>query len=259
MSRFIPALQQRVSQAEHLLAALVGRMPAEVEPPAIALADLSLPADLPVTLPSDLVRQRPDILAAEARVHSASAGIGVATAALFPSFTLTGAYGWNNNSTGDLLANSNSYWSTGANLTAPLFQGGTLWFQRKAAIESYQGSLALYRQTVLTAFAQVADTLRALEHDAEALDYQSRALSAAEENARLIQANYQAGVAGYLQVLIANGQYHQAKIGWLQAQAQRLQDTVALFIALGGGWWNAEDSILESLSSRDNRLLRPSK
>ena len=210
------------------------------------MADLTLPGDLPITLPSELVRQRPDILAAEAELHSASADIGVATAALFPSFTLNGTYGLNNNSLNDLFKNNSRFWNLGANLTAPLFHGGTLWFKRKAAIEGYNRSLADYRQTVLGAFAQVADVLQALEHDAETLHSQSQALSAAEEALRLIQANYGAGIVNYLQVLIANDQYHQAKIGYLQAVAQRFQDTVALFVALGGGWWNAEEKILDN-------------
>ncbi|HET6514489.1 MAG TPA: efflux transporter outer membrane subunit, partial [Thermodesulfovibrionales bacterium] len=247
----IPQLKQKLSQAEHLLAALVGRTPAEWAPPRFDLmTDLMLPGDLPVTLPSELVRQRPDILAAEAQLHSASAEIGVATAALFPSFTLNGTYGLNSTSMSDLFKSTSSFWSLGANIAAPLFHGGTLLSQRQAAIEGYNLSLANYRQTVLSAFAQVADTLRALEHDAETLHSQSQALDTAEEALRLIEINYQAGLANYLQVLIANGQYHQAKIGYLQAFAQRFQDTVALFVALGGGWWNADEKALTSHESQ---------
>lgn len=240
----LPPLRQKLTQTEHLLATLVGRAPAEWTPPQMDLADLNLPRDLPVTLPSDLVRQRPDILAAEAQLHNASATIGVATAALYPSVTLDGTYGLNNISVENLFAKSSSFWSLGANVNTPLFHGGTLWFQRKAAVEGFNLSLADYRQTVLNAFGQVADTLRALERDAEALHAQSQALAAAEEALRLIQTNYQAGLVNYLQVLIANGQYYQAKVGDLQALAQRFQDTVALFVALGGGWWNAEGKIL---------------
>jgi NodT family efflux transporter outer membrane factor (OMF) lipoprotein len=185
-----------------------------------------------------LVRQRPDILAAEAQLHSSGAEIGVATAALFPSFTLSGAYGLSNPSFNDLFKNTSSIWSLGSGIATPLFHGGTLWYNRQAAIEGYNQSLANYRQTVLSAFAQVADTLRALEHDAGTVQAQSKALSTAEEALRLVQANYRAGTANYLQVLAADDQYHQAKIGYLQASAQRFQDTVALFVALGGGWWN---------------------
>jgi len=242
----IPLLQQKLSQADHLLAILVGRSPAEWTSPRFDLADLTLPIDLPITLPSELVRQRPDILAAEAQLHSASAEIGVATAALFPSFTLNGTGGLNNTSITSLFTSASSFWSLGANVAAPLFHGGTLLSQRAAAIEGYRESLANYRQSVLSAFAQVADTLRALEHDADALQAQSNAVQTAEEALRLIQANYQAGIANYLQVLIANGQYHQAKIAYFQVLAQRFQDTVALFVALGGGWWNAKGKVLVS-------------
>ncbi|MGE0826192.1 MAG: efflux transporter outer membrane subunit [Candidatus Binatia bacterium] len=232
----LPPLRQKVSQAEHLLATLAGRAPAERPPSPVTLADLVLPSDVPVTLPSELVRQRPDILAAEAQLHSRSAEIGVATAALFPSVLLSGAYGVNNTVLSALFAGTSGFWSVGSNLAAPLFRGGTLWFQRKAAIAGYQQAEATYRETVLSAFAQVADTLRALEHDAETLQAQSQALAAAAGALRLIQANYQAGLANYLQVLAANSQYHQAKLGYVQAVAQRLQDTVALFVAAGGGW-----------------------
>jgi outer membrane protein TolC len=127
---------------------------------------------------------------------------------------------------------------------APIFDGGTLRFRRKAAIEAYAQSEASYRQTVLSAFAQVADTLRGLEHDAEILRAQSEQLAAAEEALRLVQINYQTGIVNYLSVLIADTQYQQAKIGFLQSRAQRLQDTVALFVALGGGWWNTAENIL---------------
>ena len=235
----LPPLRQKLIQANHLLATLAGRTPAEWSAPEIHLADLTLPRNLPITLPSDLVHQRPDILAAEAQLHGASASVGVATAALFPSITLNGSYGQSSTSMDSLFSTSGNFWSLGANVTAPVFHGGTLWFQRKAAIEEYQQSLANYRQTVLSSFAQVADTLRGLENDAETVRAQAEALKAAEEALRLIQANYQAGTVNYLQILIADGQYHQAQIGYLQALAQRLQDTVALFVALGGGWRSA--------------------
>ena len=231
----LPPLKQRASQAGHLLATLAGRTPAEWTPPQLELSEITLPGELPVTLPSELVRQRPDILAAEAQLHSASAQIGVATAALFPSFTLTGSYGQNSTSMNGLFKASGNFWGLGADLTAPLFHGGALWFNREAAREGYRQTLASYRQTVLGAFAQVADTLRALEHDAEALRAQTEAVRTAGEALRLYQANYQAGIVNYLQILVANGQYHQARIGYLQAKAQRLQDSVALLIALGGG------------------------
>ena len=234
----IPGLQQKITQADDLLATLAGKTPAAFEAPALRFEDLMLPGTLPVSVPSALVRQRPDILAAEANLHQASAGIGVATAALLPSVSLNAAYGTNNTATNDLFAENANFWSFGANITQPLFEGGTLWFRRKAAIADFERQAATYKETVLSAFEQVADTLRALEHDAQALDAQNHAVESATEALHLVQANYQAGLADYTSVLIADGQSYQAKIGDLEARAQRYQDTVALFVALGGGWWN---------------------
>ena len=234
----IPQLEQKLDQSEDLLAALAGHPPAEWQAPPVRLADLTLPGALPVSLPSDLVRQRPDILAAEATAHAASANIGVATAALLPSITLNGSYEALTNSTASLFPSNGRAWSVGASATAPLFEGGTLWFKRKAAINQFDQAMALYRQTVLGAFEQVADTLHALDHDAATLVAQDRALAAAAEALHLVQINYDAGTDTYLDVLLADTQFHQAKIADLQAIAVRYQDTVALFAALGGGWWN---------------------
>lgn len=239
----IPQLQQKLSQSEDLLATLVGRAPAEWLPPEIGLSDLKLPDDLPVSLPSELVGQRPDVLMAEATAHAASANIGVATAALLPSVTLSGTYSANGLTTGSLFAKSGRAWSIGADASAPLFQGGTLWYKRKASIDEYRQAAALYRQTVLAAFAQVADTLRALEHDAAALKAEDIALRTAQQALQLVQTNYAAGLDTYLDVLNADAQYHQAQINDLQAVATRYQDTVALYVALGGGWWAAKPSV----------------
>ncbi len=236
----LPPLQQKLSQTEDLQASLAGKLPADWNPPDIKLADLTLPSHIPLSLPSELVRQRPDILSSESQLHSSSANIGVTTAALFPTISLSGSYGYNNQTLANLFLNSSNIWSMAANFAQPIFHGGTLWYGRKAALEAYQSSLANYRQTVLNAFEQVADTLQALDHDAEALAAQQQALSAAEESLKLVTANYQAGLVNYLQVLTANSQYQQAKLGYLQASAQRFQDTVAFFVALGGGWWNAD-------------------
>lgn len=240
----LPPIRQNLNKTQHLLAALVGRTPAEWQPPQVELAEITLPRELPVTLPSELVRQRPDILAAEAQMHTASANIGVATAAMFPSFTLSAGYGQSSTDITKLFATGANYWSAGAALAQPLFRGGTLWFQRKAAIEAYQASLTDYRQVVVSAFQQVADTLRALEHDAETLQAQSAALDAADQALTLLQANYQAGLVNYLQLLTADNQYQQARLGYIAAQALRLQDTAALFVALGGGWWNADTQMV---------------
>lgn len=211
-----------------------------MEPPEITLKDLKLPADLPVSLPSDLVRQRPDILIAEATAHAASANVGIATAALLPGLTLSGSYSANGTQTGTLTAAGGRAWDIGGNLTAPVFEGGTLWYRRKGAIDEYHQAAALYRQVVLGAFGQVADTLRALDHDAAALQAQDEALANAREALHLIETNYEAGLNTYLDVLAADAQYHQAIINELQATAVRYQDTVALYVALGGGWWSQE-------------------
>jgi NodT family efflux transporter outer membrane factor (OMF) lipoprotein len=231
-------LKQKVSQSEHLLGALEGVTPSETVLPDIELGELSLPLALPVSLPSDLVRQRPDILSAEAQMHVASANIGVATAAMFPSFSLSGSYSAAGSSLNNLSAGSSKFWSIGPSATIPLFKGGSLWFGRQAAIDAFQESQANYRQTVLTAFVQVADSLKALEHDAESLQAQVDSQRAAGEALHLVQTNYHAGLVDFLDVLAADVQMHVATVAYLQAVAQRHQDTVALFVALGGGWWN---------------------
>ena len=238
-SATVPPLEQKIDQADHLLAALSGLETVKWQRPSLALSDFQLPEDLPLTLPSQLVRQRPDILMAEADLHAANANIGVATAAMLPNLTLSANYGGNNTAAGDLFAAGSVFWSLGAGLTQPIFHGGTLYFQRKAAVDARDSAVAEYRQTVLQAFQEVADGLRRLSHDADALAAQSEAVETAEKAIHLIQANYQAGIATYLQVLVADGQYLQAKIGYVQAVAQRLQDVIALYVALGGGWWNA--------------------
>lgn len=236
----IPQLQQRLGQTDDLLAILVGHTPAEWIAPRIDFVDLTLPSNLPLSLPSSLTGQRPDILVAEANLHAASANIGVATANMLPSITLSADYGVNNTSLNNLISSNSTFWGLGANITAPIFEGGTLWYKRQAAIDDCQQSAALYRQTVLGAFTQVADTLRALQHDAEILGAQDDAMAAAQQALHLVQANYQAGLANYSDVLIADVQFQQAKIADIQAVAVRYQDTVALFVALGGGWWNAK-------------------
>jgi len=231
----IPQLEQRWSEARDLLAVLLGREPASFEAAPVPLAELVIPQEIPVSLPSDLVRQRPDVLAAEARLHGASADIGVATAAMFPQITLSGSYG--TAGTGALFSGPTAAWYAAAQLVSPVFHAGELWFQRRAAIEAYQASLASYRETVLGGLEQVADSLRALEHDAAQVEAQRRQESAALDSLQLVGVNYRAGLAGYLDVLVANFQANEATIARIEGEARRLQDTVTLFAALGGGWW----------------------
>ncbi len=210
--------------------------------PDIAFDEISLPENLPVSLPSALVRKRPDILSAEANLHAASANVGVATAALFPTITVNAAYGGNNGSFNNLFDRKSEFWSFGADIAQPLFDGGTLWFKRKAAKDEFDAALSDYRQTILSAFQQVADILRALEHDAAILSEDDQALMTAEQALHLVETDYQAGLVNYTQVLIADGQFHQAKIADLQAMAVRYQDTVGLYVALGGGWQDTEQA-----------------
>jgi len=235
----IPPLEDRADEATHLLAALSGFTPSGWLQPDVPISAFQLPQDLPVTVPSLLVRQRPDVLVAEEQLHGANAAIGVATAAMLPNLTLSASYGVSNTSPGDLFAANSPAWSLGAGLTQPVFHGGTLYWQRRAAIDARDAAAAQYRQTVLAAFEQVADTLRGLEHDAEAVASETLAMESGEKAVHLLQADYRAGIATYLQLLVADAQYLQARIGWVEAVAQRLQDTVALYVALGGGWWNA--------------------
>jgi len=234
----LPPLKQKLSQTEHLQASLVGLTPAEWHVPDVKLEDLTLPTNIPVSFPSELVHQRPDILSAEAQLHSDSAKIGVATASLFPTISLSASYGYNNTSLADLFISNGNIWAMAANFAQPMFHGGTLWYNRKAAIQTYEHSLANYRQVVVSSFEQVADSLKALEHDAETQQAQLDSLKASDQSLSLINANYAAGLVNYLQVLTVNSQYLQSKIGSLQILAQRFQDTVALIVALGGGWDN---------------------
>jgi len=233
-------LRQRLDQANHLLAMLEGTTPSAAELPEIDFASLALPRNLPLSLPSELVRQRPDILQAEAQMHAANANVGVVTAAMFPSFSLTGTFGVAGSSLGNLSPANSKFWSIGPSVSLPVFRGGSLWYGHKAAEDLLVASQANYRQTVLTAFQQVADSINALEHDAEGVQATVDARHAAQENLQMLQINLRAGVAAEIDVLVADVQFHQANIAALEANAQRYQDTVALFVALGGGWWNTQ-------------------
>jgi NodT family efflux transporter outer membrane factor (OMF) lipoprotein len=235
----LPPLERDLARTRHQLAVLAGRLPSEAALPVFELETLTLPQELPVSVPSELVRQRPDIRASEALLHQASAQIGVATANLYPKITLSGAFGSDTNQFHNIFAGP-SVWSIGAALLQPLFHGGALEAQRRSAIAAYDAANAQYRDTVLQGFANVADVLRALETDARALSAQAEAESAARQTLDLTTRQFQLGGASYLALLIAQRQYQQARIALALAQATRLADTAALFQALGGGWWNRE-------------------
>jgi NodT family efflux transporter outer membrane factor (OMF) lipoprotein len=237
----LPPLRQQLSVARHALSVLSGRAPGDWMPPDFDLAEFTLPEDLPVSLPSELVRQRPDILAAEAQLHAASAAVCVATAQLYPSIDLTASFEQFATKPSKLFVPASSVFDLAGNLVAPIFHGGTLRAQKKAAVDAFDGAYATYRQTVLTSFGQVADSLQALSHDAELLEAEHRALDSAEANLRLTRTTYSYGNVGILQVLDAQRLAEQARLGYVRAQAQRYLDTVELLTAMGGGWWQSQD------------------
>jgi NodT family efflux transporter outer membrane factor (OMF) lipoprotein len=233
----LPPLEKSLAQSQHALSVLVGHYPSD-RMPTPRLDDITLPGKLPVSLPSTLVRQRPDVRAAEALLHAATASIGVATANLFPQFTISGNYGWLASTPSGLFNQLSNTWSIMGTITQPVFHGGALFAARRQAIAVFQQTCAQYRQVVLQAFQNVADTLRALETDARALNAQKRAENSALANLNLTQKQYRLGGASYLSLLNAQQQYQSIRIAVVQAQATRYSDTAALFQALGGGWWH---------------------
>jgi NodT family efflux transporter outer membrane factor (OMF) lipoprotein len=237
----LPPLLKQSAQQQDLIAALTGRFPAEAPRSRFTLESLTLPTDLPLSLPSVLVTQRPDVRQAQANLHAASAAIGVAEANRLPNFLLTGDAGSSALTIGRVFHSGTGFWDLGAAITAPIFQGGALLHQERAAKAAYQQSAEQYRSTVLTAVQNVADTLAAIEQDAQGLKAAAAAAEAAQRTLELSQRQYRAGYAGYLALLSAEQGYQQARIGLVQAQAARFADTVALYQALGGGWWRRPD------------------
>jgi len=238
----LPPLQKQLEQQRNLIATLTGRFPSEADLRPFSLAALRLPQKLPVSLPSRLVEQRPDIRAAAAQLHQASAQVGVATANLLPQINLTADYGSAALQAASLFTPQAAIWSLGASATQPLFHGGTLIHQKRAAEAAYDAAQAQYRDTVLNAFRNVADALRAIQSDAVALKAQERATRTASESLTISREQFRAGAITYLTLLNAERTYQQAIIGLVQAQAARFADTAALFQALGGGWWNRVDT-----------------
>jgi NodT family efflux transporter outer membrane factor (OMF) lipoprotein len=230
----MPPLRQELSAARHALAVLVGEAPGNWSPPDFDLEDFTPPATLPVSLPSELARRRPDIRAGEAQLHAATAAVGIATANLYPQISLTGSLSQQAITTGTLFDHSATAFSLAGGITAPLFDSGKRRAQRRAAEAAMEASLAKYEQTVLVAFRQVADVLAALEHDAQQTQAQQRALDVAESSLALTRESYSAGNTGVLQILDAERAVLRARIGVARARAQRMQDTAELVVALGG-------------------------
>ena len=236
----LPALENALAQSRHQLAVYAARLPGDAAMPTFDLASLQLPRDLPLSLPSALLRQRPDIRASEALLHEASARVGVATANLYPQITLSGSVGLLSLSLGDLFSGSGLLWSLGAGLAQPIFNGGALQAQQRAAVAAYDQAQAQYQQTVLNAFLNVANVLHALQSDARTLQAQVQAEALARQTLEVVQRQRQLGAVGVLALLEAQRALLQTRIGLAQAQAARYADTAALFQALGGGWWNRD-------------------
>ncbi|HQT25377.1 MAG TPA: efflux transporter outer membrane subunit [Burkholderiales bacterium] len=234
----LPPLEKSLSQVRHQLAVYVGMTPQDAKLPEITLAELNLPKDIPVSLPSKLAEQRPDIRASEALLHEASAQVGVATANLYPQVTLSANIGSMAVSTGSLFTNKTEIWNLTGSLTQPIFNGGQLRAQKKAAVAAYKQAFAQYRSTVLQAFKNVADSLRALDADAAALKANQDAEVSSKDALDLVRKQYNLGAASYLSLLASERQYQQSRIGVIQARASRMADTAALFQSLGGGWWH---------------------
>lgn len=232
----LPALDQQLAEARTMLATLIGLSPAELGATDFSLARLILPTQVPVALPSALVRQRPDILAAEARLHAATASIGVATANLYPDITLGGSYAQSSSQIDSLLATRFRGFDLFAGLSAPIFQGGTLKAQKREAEAQTRAAAASYRQTVLEAFGQVANLLSAMGND-------DRALAAAQDSARLAERSldlsrksFKVGNSGVLQVLEASRAQHRARLALVDAQGRQFVNVARLYVATAGGW-----------------------
>lgn len=235
----LPPLKGQLAAARHALAVLVGKTPADWAAPEFRLEKMALSSQIPITLPSELVRKRPDILAAESDLHAATADIGVATADLYPKIGLSASIAQGSLKPEDLFSYDASGWNLGAGLTAPLFDGGALKARRQQAREAAAAASARYQQTVLTAFGQVADALSALAADDEAIAAQQRVAEQAEEHLRLAKLAYQNGGGGFLEVLDAQRSSHNAQSALARARGQRLADAVRLFAATGADWRRA--------------------
>ncbi len=232
----LPLLKQRIAASRDALAVLVGRSPGEWRPPRFTLDELTLPPELPLSLPSRLVRQRPDIQAAEAELRATSAAIGVATARLYPTLTLSALLAPTALTPAALFDGPNLDWNALSQITAPLFHGGTLHAEKRAAVDQFRAASAVYRETVLEAFRQVADTLQALDHDSEYVRDERRSLAATRRAWALERIRYAAGKVDLLQLLKTQRLYDQSRVGYSQARAARYLDSAELLVALGGGF-----------------------
>lgn len=253
----LPPLQKQLAQTRNQLIAYLGRFPNQDQGERFNLASLQLPQALPVSLPSDMVAQRPDVRSAQAQLHQASADIGVAVANQLPQFSITGSLGSTVAGGTKLFSSGSGVWSLAGAITQPLFDAGALEHRKRAAVAAYDESAARYRGTVLTAFQDVANALRALEADADALNQQVVAERSAQASLDLVQAQFRLGAVAYINLLNAQQTYQNTALARVRAQAARYSDTTALFQALGGGWWNRTD-VDPATKGRPDRFGLPS-
>jgi NodT family efflux transporter outer membrane factor (OMF) lipoprotein len=234
----LPPLERQLAQQRNLLATLTGRFASEGLPAAFELQSFRLPRRVPLSLPADLVRQRPDVRVAAANLHAANAQIGVAVANRLPQITLTGNAGSTADSMARLFAPGTLFWTIAGNATQSVFDAGSRYFKQQAAEETTAQAAAQYRSTVLAAFQNVADVLRALQADERAVAAAAAAEESASRSIDLVRRQVEQGQVSSPVLLNAQQAYLQTSLARVQAQAARLADTVALFQALGGGWWN---------------------
>ena len=237
----LPPLQKQLAQTRDALTALLGQLPSSEPAEAFQLSDLTLPTELPVSVPSKLVEQRPDVRQAEETLHAASAAVGVAIADMLPQFTIDGDLGSSALKLGQLFSPYTGFWDTGASLTQTLFDAGALIHKKRAADAALDQAAAQYRTAVILGCQNVADTLHALQSDAEALKASADAERAAKRSFDLAQRQRELGTISMVAVLNAEQTYQQAELAFVQAEASRYSDTAGLFQALGGGWWNRKE------------------
>ena len=230
----IPPLEQQLAVVNHQLAVLIGKTPAAAQIDSISLDSLQLPQEMPLSVPSSLVHQRPDIRAAESLLHQASTNVGVATANMYPQIVLSGSIG----GIGTNFTSGSEVWNVGASLAQPIFNGGALRAEKRKAVAAYEEAGSGYQQTVLHAFREVADALRAIENDAQTLQARTEAATQAEVTYQIASQRFNAGGISQLSLLDAQRQYEQTLLERATSAANRYTDSASLFQALGGGWWN---------------------
>jgi len=235
-----------LAQTQDLLVAYEGAFPGNTVPPVVTLDSLTLPQNVPVSIPSSIVAQRPDIRAAAAQLHVATTNVGVADAQMLPQVSLSAEIGHQALTTDTLFTPQTLLWNLVAGLTQPIFEGGQLLANRRGAIAALQGSGAQYQHTVIGAFQNVADVLAALQYDADELQAAQAARDAAQQSLQVTQAQFQLGGEPLVAVLTAQTTYQDAAIAEVKARAARLSDTAALYVALGGGWWHRNDVASET-------------